>query len=276
VYPESLLAHHKFEWYDDVVGSDRVVGPGTMDIKGGTVVALMTLEAIKTLHPAVYDSTEFVLLLNAAEEVMAADFGQFAQEQLGQSRQDCHQRGHGIDVGGGAVGDMVDGVATNSDCPPATAAVLVFEAGTVAANYGTESKSKSSQASASTNAGGDCSGGSGYQIAASAIAVATSKVVVGRAGRAVWQLTADGIEGHAGNGHRTSRNAIAILSEAVVELGKLTDYDKSLTVNVGTFHGGTVVNTVPGAGDGERDNGWGGCCGGVSRCPPWGMVSTQE
>ena len=48
------------------------------------------------------------------------------------------------------------------------------------------------------------------------------------------------IAGHSGNAHQTSRNAVTMLSKAVLQLSALTDYDNSVTVNVGTFNGGTT------------------------------------
>jgi|EP01047_Picozoa_sp_COSAG01_P036448 glutamate carboxypeptidase len=71
--------------------------------------------------------------------------------------------------------------------------------------------------------------------------------VVARKGRCVWRLCATGIEGHAGNAHATSRNAVVELARAVLDTSQLTDYSEDVTVNVGTFSGGIGVNTVPGS-----------------------------
>lgn len=71
--------------------------------------------------------------------------------------------------------------------------------------------------------------------------------VVARKGRCVWRLCATGIEGHAGNAHATSRNAVVELARAVLDTSQLTDYSEDVTVNVGTFAGGIGVNTVPGS-----------------------------
>eukprot|EP00039_Didymoeca_costata_P009018 m.119602 g.119602 ORF g.119602 m.119602 type:complete len:147 (+) comp14324_c0_seq1:211-651(+) len=49
VYSNIELEQENFQWKDDVIQTDRVIGPGTMDIKGGTMVALM-----------VYDRTSFL------------------------------------------------------------------------------------------------------------------------------------------------------------------------------------------------------------------------
>lgn len=75
----------------------------------------------------------------------------------------------------------------------------------------------------------------------------TATVVTARKGRCVWRLEAVGIEGHAGNAHHVSRNAIVALSHAMVAVSRVTDYEKGVTVNVGVVQGGTVINTVPGS-----------------------------
>ena len=72
------------------------------------------------------------------------------------------------------------------------------------------------------------------------------RVVRARKGRAVWEIDARGIEAHAGNDHSGGRNAIARLARAIADIDTMTDYEQSLTFNVGVVRGGTVVNTVPG------------------------------
>ena len=156
-----------------------MLGPGTMDIKGGTVLICMILDALQTLAPERYHALDFAVLLNAAEEDMAADFAHVAAGQLG--------------------------------APEGCLATLVFESG----------KLCSSRKEAT--------------------------VVTGRKGRCVWKLRAAGIEGHAGNAHHTSRNAVVELARAVLDVSTLTNYNDTVTVNVGTFHGGIGVNTVPGS-----------------------------
>lgn len=54
------------------------IGPGTMDIKGGTIVLAMTLEALRACAPTHYQAVDWRLLLNAAEEVLDPSFPESA------------------------------------------------------------------------------------------------------------------------------------------------------------------------------------------------------
>jgi glutamate carboxypeptidase len=73
------------------------------------------------------------------------------------------------------------------------------------------------------------------------------QIVVARKGSARATVQVRGREAHSGNNHKDGVNAIHALSLLVPRLEALTDYDQGLTVNVGTFHGGTAKNTVPGS-----------------------------
>lgn len=72
-----------FAWRED---GDRIYGPGTVDIKGGTVMAFMILDALAAEAPEVFDAADWVVLLNAAEEDLARDFGKLARERLAGGR----------------------------------------------------------------------------------------------------------------------------------------------------------------------------------------------
>ncbi len=74
---------HDFRWRED---GDRIYGPGTVDIKGGTVVAYMMLDALATVAPEIYESVSWVVLLNAAEEQAAFDFDALCLERLDAER----------------------------------------------------------------------------------------------------------------------------------------------------------------------------------------------
>ena len=173
VYPAAEVEANGFRWVDQAAERGRVVGPGTMDIHGGTVCALMALRALVAVAPAALRQVRIAVLLNAAEEEMATDFPRLCAELIG------------------------------ARCP----AVLVLESGRVDGEVAT--------------------------------------VVGGRSGRCVWRLTAAGREAHAGNGHREGVNAIVALAEAIVAVSKLTDYPRTVTVNVGTVRGGRGSNSVP-------------------------------
>ncbi|MGI2328136.1 M20 family metallopeptidase [Planococcus sp. YIM B11945] len=70
-------------------------------------------------------------------------------------------------------------------------------------------------------------------------ALKTERKGVGR-----YTLQVKGVSAHAGNHHEDGVNAILELSKQIVELEKLTDYEKGTTVNVGVVKGGTSSNVV--------------------------------
>jgi glutamate carboxypeptidase len=77
---------NNFHWR---VEGDRIYGPGTEDIKGGTVVMLMTLEALKQTAPELFDNVSWSLLLDASEETESRDFGTLCRERVGASALGC-------------------------------------------------------------------------------------------------------------------------------------------------------------------------------------------
>lgn len=79
VYPPEEEQENDFHW--QVLG-DRIYGPGTADIKGGTVVIYMMLDAIRTFRPDVYEDITWLLLIDASEEDMADDFGELCRRRL--------------------------------------------------------------------------------------------------------------------------------------------------------------------------------------------------
>ncbi|MCB9135000.1 MAG: M20/M25/M40 family metallo-hydrolase [Anaerolineales bacterium] len=79
VYPVEDEIHNDFHWREE---DERIYGPGTVDIKGGTVMIYMILEAIRQFQPDVFETTNWYVLLNASEETMTKDFGQVALSHL--------------------------------------------------------------------------------------------------------------------------------------------------------------------------------------------------
>ncbi|MBF8983886.1 M20 family metallopeptidase [Lutibacter sp. B2] len=70
-------------------------------------------------------------------------------------------------------------------------------------------------------------------------------VVTSRKGISKYALKVYGKATHAGGNHHNGCNAIVELSNKVVALSKLTDYEKQTTINVGIIHGGSASNVVP-------------------------------
>lgn len=77
---------NNFNWH---VEGDRIYGPGTDDIKGGTALMWMLLDTIAALEPEMFGKTRWVLLFNAAEEVLSPDFENVCLDALPKSTRAC-------------------------------------------------------------------------------------------------------------------------------------------------------------------------------------------
>ncbi|MFO7662161.1 MAG: M20/M25/M40 family metallo-hydrolase [Chloroflexota bacterium] len=80
VYPAMEEETNDFHWRME---GDRIYGPGTVDIKGGTVMIYMILDGLQHFFPRLFDSITWTILLNAAEEVLLPDFGDLCRRHLG-------------------------------------------------------------------------------------------------------------------------------------------------------------------------------------------------
>jgi glutamate carboxypeptidase len=69
--PEEELRNH-FKWSRE---GDRIYGPGTNDIKGGTMMMWLVLEALRATSPEVFEAITWKLLWNSSEECFSPDFG---------------------------------------------------------------------------------------------------------------------------------------------------------------------------------------------------------
>jgi glutamate carboxypeptidase len=72
VFSEEEERRNKFVWREE---GTRIHGPGTNDIKGGTALAWLMLTAMRREMPELFKSVNWMLALNAREEVDSADFG---------------------------------------------------------------------------------------------------------------------------------------------------------------------------------------------------------
>jgi glutamate carboxypeptidase len=172
VFPSEEEQRNDFHWHP-APAEGRIYGPGTVDIKGGTVLIWLMLQGLRECAPEVFENVDWLIAANASEEVLGDDFAARTRER----------------------------------CPSGARAVLVFEGGPYVA-------------------------GEHHLVAA-------------RKGRRVYQVLSHGRAAHAGSSHAEGLNAIVAASEVVLAAAALTDYDKRLTVNVGSISGGTVVNRVP-------------------------------
>lgn len=79
-------------------------------------------------------------------------------------------------------------------------------------------------------------------------ALKTERKGVGR-----YTLKVQGISAHAGNHHEDGVSAILELSRQIIELEKLTNYEKETTLNVGVIKGGTSSNVISAVAEAEID-----------------------
>lgn len=79
VFPAEEELQNNFRWREE---GERIYGPGTVDIKGGTVLMYMMLEALRLAAPAVFEEITWVLLLDASEETDGEDFGRLCKQRL--------------------------------------------------------------------------------------------------------------------------------------------------------------------------------------------------
>jgi len=72
VFPPEEELRNSFRWQ---IEGDRIFGPGTNDIKGGTTVMWLVLQALAAQAPAEFAATTWKLFLNSSEEMFSPDFG---------------------------------------------------------------------------------------------------------------------------------------------------------------------------------------------------------
>jgi glutamate carboxypeptidase len=80
VYPAEEERRNRFVWRE---AGDKIYGPGVIDIKGGTVMMYMILDALHALSPEMFESVSWTLLLDSSEEDDAQEFGDLCLERLG-------------------------------------------------------------------------------------------------------------------------------------------------------------------------------------------------
>jgi len=71
-----------------------------------------------------------------------------------------------------------------------------------------------------------------------------STIVRARKGCGRFRMDVEGREAHSGNDHAKGASAIRELARRVEQIESLTDYERDVTLNVGTIEGGTAVNCV--------------------------------
>lgn len=79
VFSPEEEAAHAFEWREE---GNRIYGPGTLDVKGGTALVRLMLTVLRDVAPRVFEETHWVFLLNSSEEMPSADFGRLCRQHI--------------------------------------------------------------------------------------------------------------------------------------------------------------------------------------------------
>ena len=80
VFPVEEEERNNFRWLQE---GNRIFGPGTQDIKGGTVMMWLVLSALRQHAPAAFEAIAWNLFLNSSEEQFSPDFGQVCRRRMG-------------------------------------------------------------------------------------------------------------------------------------------------------------------------------------------------
>jgi len=78
--PEEEERNH-FHWQ---IEGDRIYGPGTSDIKGGTMMIWLLLMALREYAPKLFEEVTWQLCWNSSEEQFAEDFGGLCRSRFDQ------------------------------------------------------------------------------------------------------------------------------------------------------------------------------------------------
>lgn len=79
VFPPEEEIRNNFHWQPE---GDRIFGPGTQDIKGGTAMIWLVLSALRAHAPVVYEEITWKLIWNSAEEMFSPDFGEVCRRHF--------------------------------------------------------------------------------------------------------------------------------------------------------------------------------------------------
>jgi glutamate carboxypeptidase len=79
VFPPEEETRNQFRWQRE---GERIFGPGTHDIKGGTVMMWLLLQALRATAPSLFEEITWNLFLDSSEEVLSDDFGKLCRSRF--------------------------------------------------------------------------------------------------------------------------------------------------------------------------------------------------
>jgi glutamate carboxypeptidase len=79
VFPPEEEVANAFRW-EPSPAERRIYGPGTVDIKGGTALIWLMLQAMRECQPTLFESTRWMIAANSSEEVRSTDFARCVSE----------------------------------------------------------------------------------------------------------------------------------------------------------------------------------------------------
>ncbi len=71
------------------ISGEKIFGPGTVDIKGGTVMIFILMDLFKQFNPDLFNQIEWTIALDASEETLSNDFGSQCKERMNENTNAC-------------------------------------------------------------------------------------------------------------------------------------------------------------------------------------------
>ncbi|MGJ8639611.1 MAG: M20/M25/M40 family metallo-hydrolase [Opitutaceae bacterium] len=86
VFSEDERVRNAFEWSED---GKRIYGPGTVDIKGGTALIYLMLDALCEVDPDFVEQVDWRIFLNSSEEVLNPEFAEVVRPFMNSQTRAC-------------------------------------------------------------------------------------------------------------------------------------------------------------------------------------------